>query len=178
MANSLLDQLQKSGLVDPKKAKQVAKEKRKQNKTQQKNGRPTVDENSHTLATARAEKIARDRQLNQLRNEKAERKALAAQIKQLIDMNAIDAAGDQTFNFTDGKYVKRIYVDKMQVNRLSRGVFAIVKQGDKYVIVPSGVAERIAERDPQRLIFKAEKDQDLAEDDPYAEYKIPDDLDW
>lgn len=179
MANSLQDQLQKSGLVDAKTAKLVAKDKRKQNKVQRKSGQPVVDDRKQHLEQAKAEKVARDRLLNQAQNDKTQRKALAAQIKQLIDINAVSAAGDQQFNFTDGKHIKRIHVSKEQVERLSRGVFAIVKQSEKYVIVPAPVADRIAERDPGRIIFKAEKDNSVADaDDPYADYKIPDDLDW
>ena len=179
MANSLLDQLKKTGLVDAKKAKQVVKDKRKQDKVQRKGKQPVVDHHQSELKQAKAVKTEKDRQLNLARDEKSQRKAIAAQIKQLIEMNIIAATGEQPFNFADGKHVKRIYVDNEQTGRLSRGVFAIVKQGDKYSIVPSQVADRIAERDPDRIIFKAEKDQNIIdEDDPYAEYKIPDDLNW
>ncbi len=180
MANSLQDQLQKSGLIDAKKAKQVTKERNKQNRAQRRGQQPTTDDQTQALAqAAKAEKIANDRRLNQEKNERAQRKALAAQIKQLIDMNTIAAAGDQAFNFTDGKHIKRMYVDKAQAGRLSAGVFAIVKQGDKYVLVPATVADKIAERDQGRVIFSAEKAHDsVAEDDPYADYQIPDDLMW
>jgi len=179
MANSLLDQLQKSGLVDSKKAKQAVKAKRKQDKIQRNSKQIAIDDNKTQAAQAKADKTAKDKQLNQQRNEKAQRKALAAQIKQLIEMNAITATGDQAFNFTDGKHIKRVYVDTAQVGRLSRGVVSIVKLGDKYIIVPSPVAERIAERDPERIIFKADKNPDITEeDDPYADYQIPDDLMW
>lgn len=179
MASSLLDQLQKTGLVDPRKAKQVVKDKRKQDKVQRKGQQPAPDDSKRQLEQAKAEKIAKDRQLNLARNEKSARKAIAAQIKQLIDTNAIAPNGDQAFNFADGKHIKRIYVDNEQAGRLSRGVLAIVKQGEKYIMVPALVADRIAERDPGRIIFKAEKALDIVdEDDPYADYKIPDDLTW
>ena len=179
MANSLLDQLQKSGLVDSTKAKQAVKAKRKQDKIQRNTKQMLVDDNKLEAAQAKADKTAKDKLLNQQRNAKAQRKALAAQIKQLIEMNAIAATGDQPFNFSDGKHIKRIYVDTAQIGRLSRGVVAIVKLGDKYIIVPSPVAERIAERDLERIIFKADKDPEIVEeDDPYADYKIPDDLMW
>ncbi len=179
MANSLFDQLQKSGLIDTKKAKQAVKDKRKQDKIQRNSKQPVIDNNKQQAVQAKAEKTEKDKQLNQQRNEKAQRKAFAAQIKQLIEMNAIETSGEQQFNFTDGKHIKRIYVDTAQIGRLSRGVVAIVKLGDKYIIVPSPVAERIAERDPERIIFKADKDPEIAEeDDPYADYQIPDDLMW
>ena len=179
MANSLLDQLQKTGLVDSKKARQVAKDKRKQDKVKRNSKQPEVDPHQLQLKQAKAEKTEKDRLLNLARDEKSQRKAIAAQIKQLIVMNTIAATGEQPFNFADGKHIKRIYVDEEQTGRLSRGVLAIVKLGDKYNMVPTPVAERIAERDPERIIFKADKDESMIdEDDPYADYKIPDDLNW
>lgn len=179
MANSLQDQLQKSGLIDDKKAKRAERDKRKTAKVQRKTKQPVIDEHKVERQLAKVEKTAKDRQLNQDKNEKAQRKALAAQIKQLIEMNAINKAGDEEFNFADGKKVKRIHVNKEQVERLSRGIFAIVKQGDQYIIVPTPVADKIAERDTSRVIFRAEKDsKDNTEDDAYAEYEIPDDLMW
>lgn len=179
MASSLLDQLQKSGLVDAKKAKAVTKEKRKASNTQRKSGQPKVDEGKQLVQRRNAEKQIKDKQLNEERNQRAQRKAIAAQIKQLIEMNKVTASGDEAFNFSDGKYIKRIYVNKELHNQLSQGILNIVKQGDKYIMVPSPVADRIAERDPARIIFKADKAKDIIEaDDPYADYKIPDDLMW
>ncbi|MBV1930889.1 MAG: DUF2058 domain-containing protein, partial [Porticoccaceae bacterium] len=84
MASSLLDQLQKTGLVDARKAKQVVKDKRKQDKVQRKGQQPAPDDNKRQLEQAKADKITKDRLLNLARNEKSERKAIAAQIKQLI----------------------------------------------------------------------------------------------
>ncbi len=179
MATSLLDQLQKTGLVNSKKAKQVIKDKRKQDKAQRKGQQVSDEDHQARLQQVKADKQKNDRQLNQARQEKAQHKALPAQIKQLIEMNAIAATGDQAFNFADGKQIKRIYVDNEQTGRLSRGVLAIVRLGEKYIVVPAPVAERIAERDPACIIFKADKNRDiLDEEDAYADYKIPDDLTW
>ncbi len=180
MANSLQDQLRKSGLIDAKKARQAAKERHGENKARRHGQRPTADNQTQTLAqAAQAEKNANDRRLNQEKNDRAQRKGLAAQIKQLINMNTIAAAGDQAFNFTDGKHIKRMYVDKAQAERLSAGVLAIAKQGNKYVLVPSTVADKIVERDQSSVIFRAEKiHSSVAEDDPYADYQVPDDLMW
>ena len=179
MANSLQDQLQKNGLIDAKKAKAVKKNKRKVENARRKSGQTHVDEAKQLIQQANTEKQIKDKQLNDQKNQKVQRKAIAAQIKQLIEMNMISASGEEPFSFSDGKYIKRIYVTRDQQDRLSRGIFSIVKLGDKYVIVPTPVADRIAERDPTRIIFKADKSLDLVDkDDPYADYKIPDDLTW
>lgn len=179
MANSLQDQLKKAGLIDAKRAKKAARAKNTEEKLQRKSKQPVTDESKQALAQAKAEKAAKDRALNQARDEKAARKALAAQIKQLIESNTVAADGDQEFNFADGKKVKRIYVTSEIAGHLSRGLLTIVKQGDQYILVPTPVADRIAQRDPGRIIFQADPEENkVDEDDPYADFQIPDDLMW
>jgi len=173
MADSLRDQLKKSGLVSKKKAKQIEQERRPKNKEQQKANQLAAQENKNKMQQDQAQKVARDKQLNVKKTDKAARKAIAAQIKQLIETNKVSTGGEQEFKFTDGKTIKRILVGSQQVNQLSKGVIVIAKQGDQYIVVPSLVADRIAERDTSRIIFRAEKAADIAqEDDPYADYKM------
>ena len=179
MADSLRDQLKKSGLVSKKQAKKTEQERRPKNKEQQRANQQAQEQNKQKMQKERADKVARDKELNLQKTDKAARKAVAAQIKQLIETNKIKPEGEQEFKFTDGKTIKRILVSSKQVNQLSKGIIVIVKQGDQYIIVPSLVADRIAERDAGRIIFRAEKATDIAdEDDPYADYQIPDDLMW
>ena len=85
MAGSLKDQLLKAGLTDEKKARRMEKEKRKQAKVAKSSGIEVVDENKEAARKALQEKTQRDRELNQALNTKAERKAINAQIKQLIE---------------------------------------------------------------------------------------------
>ena len=179
MSNSLQDQLKKSGLVDEKKAKKLARSKRKQEKQARQEGVSLQGERQQQLAQSKADKIARDKQLNQDKNDKAQRKALAAQIKQIIALNTVKNDGDELFNFTDGKKIKQIHISAQQINHLSKGSLAIVKQGDQYLMIAAVVAEKIAARDSSRIIYQAQRSSDVKiEDDPYADYQIPDDLNW
>jgi len=186
MPLSLQDQLKKSGLVDDKKAKQLKRAKNKQEKLARNSKNPVVDERKLELERAKAEQLEKDRQLNLERNKQAEKTALAAQIKQLIEMNIIAKDGEQKFSFTDAKVIKHIYVSQTQIDQLSRGTLAIVaqKSGQKseqkqnHVLVPMGVAEKIEQRDAQVVVFKAQQNTIAEEDDPYADFKIPDDLTW
>lgn len=182
MAGSLKDQLLQAGLSDAKKARQLEKEKRKQAKVARSSGVELVDEAREAARRARAEQAERDRVLNQARDSKAERKAINAQIKQLIESNKLASGkGDIGFNFTDGKKVKKIHVSAMEQKQLSAGRLAIVKQGDKYEIVPWPVAEKIAERDSSRVIDCSDSSEpELSEEekDWYKDYEIPDDLMW
>jgi uncharacterized protein YaiL (DUF2058 family) len=180
MANSLFDQLKKTGLVDEKKAKQVKKEKHQQLKQQKSKKAAPVDESKLLARKAQAEKAARDRELNQQRKQAAEQKALAAQIKQLIEMNQVETGdGEIAFNFTDGKNVKRIYVTEKLQDQLVRGNLAIVKLGGGYPLVPAGVADKIRLRDPSCIMLCNVTQSGASDaDDPYADFQVPDDLTW
>lgn len=182
MSGSLQDQLLKAGLADADKAKKVAKQKRKETRVAHKSRVEVVDETKEAARKARIEKAQRDRELNQALNSKAERKAINAQIKQLVENNRIHKGrGDIGFNFTDGKKVKKVYVNALEHKQLGAGVLAIVKQGDQYEIVPSQVADKIAERDPDRIIAKTiseEVELTQEEQDWYKDHEIPDDLMW
>lgn len=180
---SLQEQLLKAGIVDKKKAKQVEQEKRKK-ANQANKGQPQKDEAKELAKQALAEKSARDRELNRQKEQAAEQKAIAAQIKQLIEVNRIDRSnGESSYQFTDGKKIKKIYVTEQQHNLLSKGSIAIVRltsyQNDQYELVPAGVANKIKQRDETIVIVQNEASTDNTDDDDYyADFKIPDDLMW
>ena len=182
MSNSIQDQLLKAGLADGKKAKKIAKDKRREVNRARHEGVDYVDENKEAAQQALAKKVARDRELNQKLNSKAQRKAINAQIKQLIALNKVaKGRGDVNFKFTDGKKVKSLYVTPVEHKQLSAGVLSIVKQGDQYEILPRPVADKIAERDKDRII-RCENSTEtvLTEEEQgwYKDYEIPDDLMW
>ena len=144
MGNSLFDQLKKSGLIDEKKAKQAKKEKHRQVKQLKgKKTKPLAESKLH-VKQADAEKVARDRKLNQQRKQAAEKNAIAAQIKQLIQMNRIKKTDGQIgFNFIDGDKIQLLYVTGEIQDKLALGRLAIVKLESSYELVPSEVAEKI-----------------------------------
>jgi|LSQX01.2.fsa_nt_gb uncharacterized protein YaiL (DUF2058 family) len=179
MANSLHEQLLKAGLVDQQKLKQVKSAKRKQQKQQRKSKEVVIDEAKLAAQQAAAEKAERDRELNRQLKEQAERKAIAAQIEQLITLNRLPREGDIAYNFVDQNKVKRIYVTEAIRDKLSEGLLAIVSLKEQYEVVPAKVAEKIRQRDEACVILCNDRQADLPdEDDPYADYKIPDDLMW
>lgn len=183
MAGSLQDQLLAAGLGDAKAAKEHDKARRKQAKVDRRAGVERVDEAKQAARQALAEKARRAREFNQARDSKAQRKAINAQIKQLIAQHCLaKGSGDVGFNFTDGTRVKKLYVNKLEQQQLSSGRLAIVKQGDQYEVVPRPIADKIAERDASRVIISAEAGKDgglsAQEQDWYKDYEIPDDLMW
>jgi len=134
-----------------------------------------------------AEKAARDRAAQQAINAKAAEKALRAELKQLIHRNdqrsKVASDDDVPYNFLHGKKVKRIYITRDQQAALSAGSLVIVNDDGRYHIVARDIAERVRARDPKRIIAAhaqpAEATPEPGSDDEYyAKFKVPDDLDW
>lgn len=177
---SLKDQLLKAGLVDAKKAKQVEKEKRKEAKVARRSSEPQVDEVKLQLEQARQEKLERDRELNRQRDQELQQKALAAQIRQLIENHRQPKGKDEVeHKFTRGKLIKSIRVSSTVQQQIVRGQLAIVALGQHYELVPRVVAEKIAQRDAAAVVLLNNQSKATEEDDdPYKDYVIPDDLMW
>jgi len=176
---SLQDQLLKAGLIDSKKANKIKKTKHKQVKQQQKNKIETPDEVKLAAQQAHAEKVERDRQLNQQRKAEAERKAVAAQVRQLVEMNRQPRdEGEIDYSFTDGTLVKRIAITDTQLKQLGNGRLCIIKLDEQYELIPTLVAEKIQQRDEHAQILSNQPTETPDEDDPYADYQVPDDLMW
>ena len=63
-------------------------------------------------------------------------------------------------------------------SKLSNGSLAVVALGGGYEVIPREAAVKIQERDPGRILLLNTHVEEADEDDPYAAYKIPDDLMW
>lgn len=169
-------------MVDKKKAKKIEKEKRKQAKQLPK-GQKLANEAREQAQQSLNEKALRDKETNRVQQEAAQVKAIAAQIKQLIEVNRLDRSqGDVAFQFVDGKKIKKMHISALFQNQLGKGQIAIVKLGESYELVPTVVAEKIKQRDDSLVVMlnesNSEGSEDVIEDDPYADFKIPDDLMW
>ncbi len=175
---TLQEQLLKAGLVTSKKAAKVQRTAKK-SRVQAREAREAVEENKKA-------QLERDKQLSEQQKQAALVKEYKAQIKQLIEMNRITVSrGDIGFNFTDNNLIKKIEVDKTTQTQLINGRLAIARliidsNGEsEYAIIPASVADKIAQRDATFIVLNSalsQEEQD--EDDPYADFKIPDDLMW
>lgn len=176
---SLQEQLLKAGLVDKNKAKQVHQEKAKQKKVERKTGVQSVDSSRLAAQEAQRKQAERARELNAERDAQATQKAILAQITQIVQQNRqAKGAGDIAYNFTYANKIERIYVSKDVQGHLIAGRLVIVGQQDGFELVPRVIADKIAERDPGRVVQVKKSSREVEEDDPYAEFKIPDDLMW
>ncbi|RMR67631.1 Nucleoprotein/polynucleotide-associated enzyme [Pseudomonas savastanoi pv. fraxini] len=179
MSLSLRDQLLKAGLVNQKQAKQVGKEKQKEQRLVHKGQAQADDSQKRAAQEAMAEKAKRDQELNRQQQEKVEQKARAAQVKQLIEVSRLPKLiTEDYYNFVDDKKVKRISVNALVRNKLSSGSLAIVHHGGGYEIIPREAALKIQERDPRRIVLLSTPTEAADADDPYAAYQVPDDLMW
>lgn len=170
MAKSLKDQLLQAGLVSQKKAQKASKSSKK-NRTLSREVKAAAEEK-------RQQQLEADKARNAALKAEADNKAIQAQIRQLIDTNKIDRQqGEIAYNFTHGTTVKKLYVNETQQKQLIKGLLGIVCLNEVYELVPHPVAEKIAERDPELVIELSVVDI-VEEDDPYADYQIPDDLMW
>lgn len=175
---TLQEQMLKAGLVSSKKMAKVQRTAKK-SRVQAREAREAVEENKKA-------QLERDKQLSEQQKQAVLAKEFRAQVKQLIEMNRITVAkGNITFNFTDGNLIKKIEVDKQTQTQLINDRLAIARlvinaKGDcDYAIIPAVVADKIAQRDADSIVLNSalsQEEQD--EDDPYADFKIPDDLMW
>lgn len=173
---TLQEQMLKAGLVSSKKMEKVQRTAKK-SRVQSREAREAVEEKKKA-------QLERDRLLNEQQKQAALSKEYKAQVKQLIEMNRLDIKGDIGFNFTDNNLIKKIMVDKLTQSQLISGRLAIARlaaeNGEhQYAIIPAVVADKIAQRDAESIILNStlsQEEQD--EDDPYADFKVPDDLMW
>ncbi|MBF7142502.1 MULTISPECIES: DUF2058 domain-containing protein [Pseudomonas] len=179
MSLSLRDQLLKAGLVNQKQVKQVAKDQQKQQRLVKKGQAEADDTQQRQAREAAAEKQRKDQELNRQQQEKAEAKARSAQVKQLIEATRLPKlTTEDYYNFADDKKVKRISVNSLMRSKLSNGSLAIVHHGGGYEVIPREAALKVQEREPRRIVLLSVPTEEPEGEDPYAAYKIPDDLMW
>ncbi|MCS5881237.1 DUF2058 domain-containing protein [Klebsiella variicola subsp. variicola] len=175
---TLQEQMLKAGLVSSKKMAKVQRTAKK-SRVQAREAREAVEENKKLSWSAISSSASSKKQAVLAKEYKA-------QVKQLIEMNRITVArGDIGFNFTDNNLIKKIMVDKTTQTQLINGRLAIArlavdnKPEGEYAIIPAVVAEKIAQRDASSIVLHSALSQDEQdEDDPYADFKVPDDLMW
>ena len=182
MSMSLRDQLLAAGLGSKKQARQ-AENQQKQQQHQQAKNKVLREEQEKRAAEARAkaqgEKAARDAELNRKRQENQDRKERWAQIKQLIEQHRLPKPeSEEYFNFIDRGKVRRITADNALREKLAAGTIVIVRCEGKYDLVIPDIAERIRERDERAVVKLNAEEGKPAEDDPYKDFVVPDDMMW
>ena len=87
--------------------------------------------------------------------------------------------GEISFHFVHNKKIKTLFVSKKIAEDLSKGRMAVVKENERYSLVPAKAAIQIQDRKAEYVILLNNHEaEDSDPDDPYAEFPIPDDLEW
>lgn len=176
MAISLQDQLLKAGVASKKQANKAKADKRK------KKGAKAPEENAQQLAQQQLEqqkKREKDKQLNLAREKERVLKANIAQARQIIESQRITISKEAEIQhqFSHLKFVKSIYIDKPIQQQLFRGQLTIVFMDEKYWLIPTDQAHRVLALQAEWIV-EMPKEEKIEEDDPYADYQVPDDLMW
>jgi uncharacterized protein len=193
MADSLRDQLLKSGIVKQVQQERAREPKRppappKSGKPGHKSGKPPAPspaarspkgQGDIDLARAyamRAQTEASERK--RLEQEAAEQARLRRErklkIQQLLDGNALNKAdADQPRNFEYGGKIRRVHVDAAQWAALNAGELGVVQQGGRYLLVSREIAEQVRAIDPHPIALLVEPGTASADDDG-----VPEDLMW
>lgn len=185
MTKSLQDQLLGAGLIDSKKARQISKENRKAKKEKKRLQDNSPSETQAAIQEALRQKQERDRELNLKLKEEADKKALAAQVSQLVDHYKLKReAGDLEYNFKVGTTIKKMRVTQKTLDEIARGRLCIVQRGETFDVIPRPIADKIRERDASVIVvYNAINEGNAStsvesDDDYYAQFEIPDDLVW
>lgn len=181
---SLQDQLLKAGLTTKQKARQANTDKRKKNK--QKRSGVAVESSlqekvQQDLAKSQQNKQAKDAALNAEKKQQQSEKEQKLRILQILQHHQIkNVSGEAEYNYTLDNKIKKLYLDEVTHRALVNGRLALCGQDQVTYIVTSETAAKLAELDANVVLLQNEKvvAESVDEDDPYADYQIPDDLMW
>jgi uncharacterized protein YaiL (DUF2058 family) len=179
VSSTLREQLLKAGLVTERQVKSVEQPHQKP-RPQARKQPPPPSEQKRAAEQAQAAKAARDAQLNKQRQQAADAKARALEIKALVEQNKLPKKleSEDRFNFVAGKKLRFILVDAALRAGLNDGTLFIIRYDGKSEIVPAAIAEKIRERDERAVVKLGSGETPVDENDPYKDFVVPDDLKW
>lgn len=178
---SLQEQLMKSGLIDKQKAKQAQTEKRRKAKQKKKKGVVEVSAIQQEINKQKEIQKQQDLQKNQQTQAELAKRAAHGKLIQMIAQHCEkDYQGEFDYHFTYQNKVKRIAINESTQQKLSVGTLAICALNEEFYLINKEAAAKLTEIDESVLVALHEKVEtsDIEEDDPYAEFAIPDDLVW
>ncbi len=180
MGNAFQDQFLKAGVVTKQQVKKAQSASKKKKKEQRSKKNVVVDENKLKIQQAAKEKSERDKALNLRKEEQAKQKAISSEIDQLIKTNLIKRNDECEiiYNFEHRKKVNRIYVNAEMKQQIIDGKLGIARIEGRYELIPKLIAEKIQQRNDKRVILFEHAETEIDENDPYAEFQVPDDLMW
>jgi uncharacterized protein YaiL (DUF2058 family) len=181
---SLQDQLLKAGLTTKQKTRQANVDKRKKNKQKRsgvQHGASLQEQVQQDLAKAQTDKQIKDNALNEQKKQQLADKEQVLRIKQILTHHQIkNVVGDNEYNYTFETTIKKLSFDAVTHKALVNGRLALCGLDNVTYLVTRETAEKLSELDKRVVLVQNDKalDEQVDEDDPYADYQIPDDLMW
>jgi len=188
MAESLRDQLLKSGLVKKFKSEKATSEAKPERpprvqmtqaapKPQRTSPPKARSQSEMDLASAYAQRAQQEktereraqREAEKLAREKKERKQKLVSLLDGKSLNHTDA--DVPRHFPHGNKIRRVYCTPEQLVQLNRGELAVVQLAGRYLLVLRDVALQAQAIQPETLVL-------LCDPDAPAEDDVPADLVW
>lgn len=167
MSDSLREQMLKAGFKEATPAKKKpAPKKRSKKSTAGKSAAPTKPHAKN--AALIAENIAN-----------AEKKKLKAQIKQIIEDNKAEkTSGEIAHSYLVGKRIKQIFVNEDIRKKLVEGELVITRLNGSTYLVPAEIGEQVLSLNPDWIVITPTSSDAPSDDDEYADFQVPDDLQW
>jgi uncharacterized protein YaiL (DUF2058 family) len=171
-----------SGLVNKQKAQQAQTDKRRQAKQKKKKGTVVVSDVQIAIKEKAELQKQKDFEHNQQTQEELAIRAAHGKLIQMIAQHCEkDYQGEVDYHFTYENKVKRIAVKTSIQQALIKGHLAICVLNDAFYLINKEAAEKLRAIDESVLVALHDQKTVTAEnveDDPYAEFSIPDDLMW
>lgn len=170
---SLKSQLLKAGVATQKQARRAQHQKRQEQTSPQQTSAELAQQK-------RAEQAERSRKLNEQRQAELRERERQAEIQQLITAHQVKReGGEENYQFVMNNRITKIVVPKAMLNPLARGQMGVVAWQERFYVLPADALERLAERDDSVIVaWHKEAASAPEDDDPYADFPIPDDLMW
>lgn len=181
---SLQEQLLKAGLTTKQKTRQANSDKRKKNKQKRsgvKHETSLQEQVQQDLTKKQVEKNAKDSALNNQKKQLMADKEQQLRIKQILKHHQLkNVNGETEYNYTFDSKIKKLAVDSVTHKALVNGRLALCGWQNITYIVTAETAAKLAELDAKVVLVQNEKieSDQVDEDDPYADYQIPDDMMW
>ncbi|MEI6897677.1 MAG: DUF2058 domain-containing protein [Psychromonas sp.] len=178
---SLQEQLMKSGLINKQKAQQAQTEKRRKAKQKKKKGTLEISQAQYAVNAKKEQQKKQDLQKNKAVQISLDERASHGKLIQMIAQHCEkNYQGEIDYHFTYAAKVKRIAINETTQRNLVNGLLAICVLNDEFYLINKEATEKLTKIDASVLVALHEKVdvEALDEDDPYAEFTIPDDLVW
>ena len=195
MGSSLQEQLLKAGLVTEQQLRREKargaealrrdkKNRKAPHAAQRRNpqSRATADHNPKRESPAGATQTALGHpEKREQAASASDQKLLRTRIKILLRRHRLnDPEAETPYHFVLGKHIRRIYVTDAQHALLCQGQLVVIPFGERHYLVSADKLRSLQQLDPKLTIIthNAASAAEAEGDDPYAGYRVPDDLIW